>query len=144
MATLTGNAILLDDGAGRVVRMEFDGDDFVIKADSGVTGIVIDHGGDRVRVEANSVTTTAPLVRLDGETRVEIHADIVTRIDAGGSGYTFTPLEWTAYYPKYATGYLIAPPEHPDTGGTRYSVDGADAKNHYFAIWQTMFPGATP
>lgn len=129
--TVTVDRVLFTNGA----EIEAVGDTLVIKHDGGKFIVQVD--GERIKVEGGQV-------RIDGGNRVEIHADQVTRIDAGGVGDTFTPTAVYHYYPWYGHGYRPHPPEHPDSGGISYSVTWEDLPPEYRAEYYARFPHEVP
>ncbi|MFA7604030.1 MAG: hypothetical protein WCY29_13555 [Novosphingobium sp.] len=133
MAVLEGEALVL--GGGAAVLSIVEG---VLRiAVNGLDGVEIDVGGQRVRVEADRV-------RVDGGSRLEIHADEVLRLDAGGTGITFGPSTWSLYFPGSAAGWMKASPEHPDHGGAPYVfADTADHDDHLEHYYQ-RFPEERP
>jgi hypothetical protein len=130
MVDIVGTRLVLGDG------------ELVIEPDDG--GYVI-RTTNRVTIKAPDVITVAGLrARVDGGGRVEIHADDVTRIDAGGTGITFTPTRWDTFIPEwYGDGWRRSPPEHPDTGGSKYWVPW-DVNHELLGEYYALFPGQGP
>ncbi len=108
--------------------------------------LLVTHNGHDIVVQVDDarIVVESGRVRVDGGDRVEIHADQVTRIDAGGVGDTFTPFAVYHYYPWYGHGYRPYPPEHPDSGGISYSVDWEDLPPEYRAEYYARFPQEVP
>lgn len=100
---------------------------------SGVSCLSIRHGEERIRVEADRV-------RLDGGERIEIHADNVLRVDAGGSGITYMPLHWHYFYPEYGHSSFVSPPEHPDGISGRVDWSGSSAFDDNVDDYYARFP----
>lgn len=138
MVDIVGDRLVLGDG------------EFIIEPDDAGYVIRTTH---RVTIEAPNIIYVATddvdiragvRARIDGGGRVEIHADDVTRIDAGGSGVTYQPHRWDAYIPEwYGDGWQRYEPEHPDTGGSKYWVPW-DANPELLGKYYALFPEQGP
>ncbi|MBB4287668.1 hypothetical protein [Roseospira goensis] len=123
--------------ASRAATVSFVGDTLRIESTEAVARVEIrSQAIDHIAVER---------VRIDGGERVEVHADAVTRLDAGGTGITYMPTWWASYLPEWAgSSHARYQPEHPDSGGPAYAPllggDGAALLDDYYA----RFPDERP
>lgn len=129
---IEATAILLTDGAASA-WIRFEDGRLVIRMDGG--GVLVT--SDTVTVEAEA------LARVDGGARVELHADAVTRVDAGGVGFTYMPDAWHHFYPWAGGSWRPAPPEHPDVDAMPYGPFGWDYEQLLAEYWD-LFPTPDP
>jgi hypothetical protein len=119
----TVEALRIENASGEGASFSISNNKLVIEADAVLDGI-------EVRTPDGDILLHSPQgkVRSDAE-RIEVHGDNIVRVDAGGTGYTFTPSHWEYWLPYSGAGWKAAPPEHPDSGGEPYGgATAADFK----------------